>query len=383
MDGMANTVASPARRTRLLAGVASAALLLSGCSSMLRAPRTAEPQSAPPLPTANAYDPIEDPVVAVVERVAPAVVNVTTQTQSREAILGGSDGEGVGTGFIIRSDGVIVTNFHVVQGATRIEVTLPPPDGRSFEGRVIGGDSEHDLAVIDIDGEDLPTVPLGNSGSLQLGERVVALGYALALAGGPSVTSGIISSLARTVRVQDPNGGEDGEGIVRTLQDVLQTDAPINPGNSGGPLVDLAGNVIGINTAGAGLAENIGFAIDIDAARPFIERAIENPAAPTAYMGVTSTTVDSGVAAQFDLPVAEGAYVLDVLPDGPADRAGIEPGVVIVRFDGRPVRTSEELGRLIVDKEPEDRVEVELVEPGGDARTVTVALGVRPVPTAG
>src|SRR5207253_609455 len=151
-------------------------------------------------------------------------------------------------------------NFHVVGGALNIKVTMPPPDGRSFAGRVIGGDSDHDLAVLKVEARGLPTVPMGDSSNVLLGERVIALGYALALPGGPTVTSGIVSALARTVRAQDPNG-PNGQPVVRTYQDALQTDAAINPGNSGGPLVDLVGNVVGINTAGSEQAENVGFAI--------------------------------------------------------------------------------------------------------------------------
>src|SRR5207237_4997804 len=143
----------------------------------------------------------------------------------------------------------------------------------------------------------LPTVPMGDSGKLELGERVVALGYALALQGGPTVTSGIVSALNRVVRASDPNFH------TRTYTHVIQTDAAINPGNSGGPLVNLAGQVVGIDTAGAQQAENIGFAIAIDEARPTIDRAIANPSAPVAYLGVTTVDVTSNVQFQYKLPV--------------------------------------------------------------------------------
>jgi S1-C subfamily serine protease len=320
-------------------------------------------------------------VVQVVERVAPAVVNVTTNTVTRDAIFGGSqEDRAVGTGFIIRSDGVLVTNFHVVEGALRIKVTLPPPDGRSFTARVIGGDSAHDLAVLKVDGAGLPTMPLGDSDHLKLGEQVIALGYALALPGGPTVTTGIISSLARTVRAQDPNGGPDGGPITRTYEDVLQTDAAINPGNSGGPLVDLAGNVVGINTAGAGEAENVGFSIAINAARPMIDRSIEHPAAPTPYLGVSTTTVGASLAAQYDLPVDEGALVVQVVANGPAQKAGIREGDVIVAFDGTQVSSSDDLGAAILERDPGDRVQVSVVRENGDRVTVTATLGSRPLP---
>jgi S1-C subfamily serine protease len=308
--------------------------------------------------------------------VAPAVVNITTRTQSVDSIFGGtSAGKGVGTGFIVRSDGVIVTNFHVVEGAVSVTVTLPAPDNRSFQAHVIGSNSEHDLAILKVDATGLPTVTLGHSSSLELGERVVALGYALALPGGPTVTSGIVSSLDRTIQVQDPSAG-----ITRTYQDALQTDAAINPGNSGGPLVDLNGNVIGIDSAGTESAQNIGFAIAIDAARPVIELAILHPKAAVAYLGVTTETVNAGTAAQFGLGASKGALVVAVSPNGPAQKAGIAQGEVIVRFDGTAITSSNGLGSLIERHKPGDRVSVVVVASNGSQRTVTVALGTRPGP---
>ena len=371
--------------TTTISALLAASLVLTACGSDGAGwfdAATQPTQSPPPLPTSGqTYDPGTDLLVQVVERVRPSVVNVTTRVVNPNSAFGPDVGRSVGTGFIVRSDGIVVTNFHVVEGAVNIRVTLPPPDRRTFRARVIGGDSDHDLAVLKIEAEDLPTVPLGESSDLELGERVIALGYALALPGGPSVTSGIISALERTVQVSDPNGDE-GQGIIRTLEDVLQTDAAINPGNSGGPLVDLAGNVVGINTAGAGSAENIGFAISVDGARPFIERAMEDPEAPVPYMGVSTTTVDAGVAAQFELPVDEGALVLQVAPGGPASRTSIREGDVIVAFDGTPVRTSDDLGSAILERDPGDEVTVSLVGSDGERFDVELTLGVRPVPTS-
>ncbi|MBI4260950.1 MAG: trypsin-like peptidase domain-containing protein [Actinobacteria bacterium] len=361
-----------------LALVLALAVLLTACSGgVVDQVRGSDgPSVTPTLPTGSAIDPLDtsaDPVVLVVEAVRPAVVNVTTDAL-RDTGVGLQPDQGVGTGFVVRSDGVIVTNCHVVEGASRITVITVPPEQARHEARVIGGDCDADLAVLKIDAEDLPTVPLGSSADLQLGQRVVALGYALALEGGPSVTTGIVSALDRTIQAQDPNF----EGGTRTYTDVIQTDAAINPGNSGGPLVDLSGRVIGINTAGAGQAENIGFAIAIDAAKPVIDRAIENPSAPVAYLGVVTQDVDPGLALQFNLPVEEGAYVVEVTPDGPAEAAGIAGGHVIVGFDGEDVTASDQLGELIRDREPGDRVEVVVVVPGGDRETHVVELGVRP-----
>jgi S1-C subfamily serine protease len=217
-------------------------------------------------------------------------------------------------------------------------------------------------------------VPLGESSGLELGERVVALGYALALQGGPTVTSGIVSALNRVVRASDPNFH------TRTYTHVIQTDAAINPGNSGGPLVNLAGQVVGINTAGAQQAENIGFAIAIDAAKPTIDEAIAHPSAPVAFLGVTTQDVTGDLQFQLNLPVSHGAFVVAAAPKGPAQAAGIKEGDVIVAFDGSPVDTSDDLGALIQKHKPGDRATVDVVLPNGSRKTVTATLGVRPLP---
>ncbi len=321
-------------------------------------------------------------VVQLVERVRPAVVNVTTDTFD-PGFLGGEGGRGVGSGFIVRPDGVVVTNYHVVENAQRITVITPEPDARRYEARVIGGDASADLAVLKIDGRNLPTIPLGSSAELRLGQPVVAIGYALALEGGPTVTMGIVSALDRTITAQDPScDPEICPNGLRTYAHVIQTDAAINPGNSGGPLLNLAGEVVGINSAGAGQAENIGFAIAIDAAEPTIERAIEHPAAPVAYLGVVTMDVTPGLALQFGLAVTEGAYVAALAPRGPAESAGVRVGDVIVAIDDRPIPDADTLGEVLRSHEPGDRVAVVLVAPDGSRRTVTVTLGVNPLPSA-
>jgi len=335
-------------------------------------------RSSPVTVDVGAADPSMDPIVRVVEAVRPAVVNVTTNLFQPNP-LGGESGRGVGTGFVIRSDGIVVTNFHVVEHAQRITVITPPPDSTRYTARVIGGDQNADLAVLKIQASGLHTVPLGNSGRLELGERVVALGYALALPGGPTVTSGIVSALGRTIQAQDPNCDTCKNGV-RTYTGVVQTDAAINPGNSGGPLVNLAGQVVGINTAGANQAENIGFAIATNAARSIIDEAATNPSAPVAYLGITTQDVSPSLALQFGLPVQSGALVLDVVPGGPADRAGISQGDVIVGLDGEDVIDSTSLRELLLSHRPGDRVAVGMVTQGGQRKTITATLGVNPLP---
>jgi serine protease Do len=324
----------------------------------------------------------KEPVAAVTQRVLPAVVNVISKITSVDAAGNEQSGQGVGTGFIVRSDGVIVTNCHVVEGASEISIFTSELEPTKYDARLIGADCEHDLAVLKVDEAGLPTVPLGDSADLRLGQRVVAIGYALALEGGPSVTTGVVSSLDRTIQVQDPGcpievcGGEQ----VRTYSDVIQTDAAINHGNSGGPLLDMQGRVIGINSAGNDKAENIGFAIAIDSAKDTITSAERDPLAPLAYLGVSTDNVDAALVAQQGLSVDEGAYVVATTPDGPAGAAGIEAGDVIVEIDGQGVAIPEDISAILADLRPGTQVGVLVVGPSGDERTVDVRLGSRPIP---
>jgi S1-C subfamily serine protease len=312
-------------------------------------------------------------VVAVVKQVMPAVVNVVSTTTS---------GKGEGTGFVVRSDGIVVTNFHVVEGATRVTVLSSADRPARYTARVIGGDPDADVAVLKVDATGLATVPMGRSSALQLGQPVVAIGYALGLQGGPSVTTGVVSSLTRKITVPDQNCSTCSNGQ-RVYGNVVQTDAAINPGNSGGPLVNLAGQVVGINTAGvsAGNAENVGFAIQIDSARPIITQAADHPQAPVAYMGVSSVDA-SNPQIQFELnpAVDRGAAVVGVVPNGPADQAGIQAGDVIVGFDGRTITGSDELGTAIRSDSPGDIVSVTVVRSDGMRSTVSVTLGTNPAP---
>ncbi|MFM8944527.1 MAG: S1C family serine protease [Actinomycetota bacterium] len=363
--------------TRRPALVIAAALLAASCTR-LPAPAT---DAGAPTPSAGPAVVLADgdPIVAVVRAVRPAVVNVTA-TGTRVSILGGSEPtRDVGTGFIVRADGVIVTNWHVVEGAQRLTVTTSGESPERYEARVIGGDATADLAILQVEAEDLPTVTLGSSEELELGQQVVAIGYALALEGGPTVTSGIVSALDRTITVPDAGCTECPNGT-RTYARVIQTDEAINTGNSGGPLLDLAGRVVGINTAGASTAENIGFAIAIDAALPTIRRAETAPSAPVAYLGVVTTDVTPLLAVQESLEVQAGAYVVGVSAGGPAEDAGLRDGDVIVAFDGRAVDGSDALRELIQGREPGEVVELTVVLPDGNRRSIRVTLGTNPLP---
>jgi putative serine protease PepD len=356
----------------LIALAAASGVVLTACAGNgslagdgLETSPLAFPSASSTVPAASA----NGDVTEVVDRVLPAVVNVVTDA-------------GEGTGFIVREDGIVVTNFHVVEGATStIKVLTSDERPREYDATYIGGDADADLAVLDIEATGLPTLPLGDSDALRLGQPVVAVGYALGLAGGPSVTSGIVSSLSREITVEDP-GCTQCSDPRRVYPDVIQTDAAINPGNSGGPLVDLAGNVVGINSAGTQQAENIGFAIQINAVRDTIFGAAANPGEPVAYLGIRGPVAvsDPQVQFQFDPPVDDGVLIQEVPSDGPAAAAGMLAGDIIVAFDGRAVADEDDLVSAIRSHDPGDRVEVEVVRGEGERLTLTVELGVNPAP---
>jgi S1-C subfamily serine protease len=356
----------------MLAGLA---LLLAACTETVQGTMPPSPTSpVPPLDLGR------EPFAAVATRVMPSVVNVTTNVYQASPTGQPEQGQGIGTGFIVRANGVVVTNCHVVQGASRITVFTSEDEPTRYDARVIGGDCEHDLAVLRVDAEALPTITFGSSTDLRLGQQVVAIGYALALEGGPSVTAGIVSSLDRTIRVPDPQCTVCTNGV-RTYSDVIQTDAAINHGNSGGPLVDMAGRVVGINSAGSDDAENIGFAIAIDSAKAAIDRAISHPLQATAYLGISTRDVTADLAFQLDLPVESGALVLATLENGPAAHAGIREGEVIVEVDGEAIEAAEDLGSVLDALAPGDEVEVRVIGSNGEERSERVLLGTKPLPT--
>jgi S1-C subfamily serine protease len=361
---------------KILAGLAMLAIVGTACSLDLSGQSSGASADVFDGSSAGKAEPIE----AVVHNALQAVVNVTTDVFQPDQFGNVQQGKGVGTGFIVRQDGIIVTNCHVVEGGSKITVSTSADKPTQYDARVIGGDCQHDLAVLKVDATGLPTVPLGDSGALQLGQRVVAIGYALALEGGPTVTSGIVSSLDRTITVPDPSCTVCENGR-RVYSDVIQTDAAINHGNSGGPLLNMAGQVVGINSAGDDSAENIGFAIAIDSATDAIQQAINDPSAAAPFIGVIPQTVTPTLAVQLDVPVQSGAYVVATTNGGPADQAGIKEGDVIVGIDGKTVSTADDIGTIMSGLHPGQTVSVDLMSAGGGRSTVDVTLGTRPLPT--
>jgi S1-C subfamily serine protease len=301
----------------------------------------------------------ESDVAAIIQKAEPAIVAITTNDGP------GSGNGGAGTGFVITDDGYVVTNNHVAEGANKIEVAFTNGDTKA--AKIVGTDPSTDLAVLKVDGAGLPSVQLGDSDAAQVGDEVVAIGNALALEGGLSVTRGIISGTNRTV---DTNTGA-------SLVGMLQTDAAINPGNSGGPLLDADGKVLGINTAIANpqSAQNVGFAIPISRARPVIEdlRLGRKPA----FLGVTTVTVTRAAAKERGLAVDTGAYVSAVTPGTPAADAGVKEGDVIIKIGDTTVLASADVQTAVRTHRPGDSVSL-VVNRDGKQLDLSATLAQRP-----
>jgi serine protease Do len=279
------------------------------------------------------------PVVAVVEKVAPAVVNISAQSTVREAdpffgMFGlGTErqAQSLGSGFIIDRNGIVVTNAHVIEGASRITVTLL--DGRELEADLLGSDRDADIAVLKVKSSGLPAIPLGRSSDLMIGETVIAIGNPFGLSN--TVTTGVLSAMGRTIP------SERGE---RLFTDFLQTDASINPGNSGGPLVNIQGDVIGINSAIISGATGIGFAIPADRARRVVDDLLRFGELQPLWTGARLVTIDPELARRYGLgSLRRGALVLKVSPDSPAAEAGLREKDVIVAVGGHPVAAREDV----------------------------------------
>ena len=291
---------------------------------------------------------------------------IRTRTLSLGDFLRPVPGEGAGTGFVIAPDGVIVTNNHVVAGAQSIEVVFA--DDRKMPARVLGKDPATDLAVVKVDASDLPVASLGDSGALKVGDDVIAIGNALALEGGPTVTRGIVSAEDRTITAE--NG-------VR-LEHVIQTDTAINPGNSGGPLVNSSGEVVGINTAVAGDAQNIGFSIAVNAAKPIIEELRQGTTRSRPFLGVKMFTLTPSIAQELGIKAQSGALVADVTAGSGAEVAGVRNGDVITSIDGKEVKAAEDVTSAVNAHKPGDEIKT-TYRRGDETTEVTVKLGERPV----
>ena len=302
-------------------------------------------------------------ISSLVHQIEPAVASISVESISRGMFFDFTD-EGAGTGVVITSDGYIVTNFHVIQSANDIKVTLP--NGKTYDAQVIGHDIITDLAVLKIEEENLATITMGDSDDIHVGDWVVALGNALALKGGPTVTMGIVSARGRTIST------ERGD-----LYDLIQTDAAINDGNSGGPLINLQGEVIGINTAIIRRAQGIGFAISSTAAQPIINSLIQHGRVVRPLIGLTGADVTPARANQLDLNVDEGIIVTRMTLDGPAYDAGIRVGDVITKLNDIPTSDMADFLTLLWTFEVGQEIQVEYIHEN-ETQVTTVILIERP-----
>jgi len=337
----------------------------------------AQPTSSSSSQVADSTESVAD----IAKASLPSVVDITVTTSGGDPQTGNQPARAEGSGWVYDDQNHVITNQHVVDNSTSIKVTTQ--DGSTYDATLVGTDPSTDLAVIKVNAPagKLQPLQLGDSDALVVGDGVVAIGSPFGLEG--SVTSGIVSALHR--EMQAPNGF--------TINDSIQTDAAINHGNSGGPLIDLSGNVIGVNAqieSDGGGSDGVGFAIPASTIRTVVPELISSGKVQHAYLGVKIQTIGSDVSAQ--LNAAAGAAVADVTAGSPAATAGLKAGGaektidgvpyptggdVITAFDGKAIATSTELQLAVDSKKPGDKVELTVVN-GGKTRTVTVTLGTRP-----
>lgn len=315
---------------------------------------------------------VSSPIADLVEKVGHAVVNIDVEGTVTRTVNRGLPSDpffreffgdmfreytrrvpmkGAGSGFVVSQDGRILTNNHVIDGADKITVTFF--DGKTMEASVIGRDPTFDIAVIKVDGKNLPTLELGDSDKIRVGETLVAIGNTLGLGLEPTVTVGVLSARNRSIHLQNFN-----------FDGFLQTDASINPGNSGGPLLDMQGRVIGINTAILSSAQGIGFAIPINMAKQVMNDIVAYGKVRRGQMGVYLQPITEDIASAFDLKNTKGALIADVIPDSPAEKAGLKRGDIIVKLDGKEVEDSVKLSASVRQHMAGDKITLEVLRSG-------------------
>ena len=306
----------------------------------------------------------EDKIVEIIEEASRSVVNINTLRIFQDLFYQIVPVRGIGSGLIFDKKGYILTNHHVIEGAKKIAVTLT--NGKIFEGKILGSHKSLDIAILKINAQNLPTAKLGDSDKLRVGQRVFAIGNPLGLAGGPTVTAGVISALKRTIR--------SDRGV---FQNLIQTDAAINPGNSGGPLINIKGEVIGINTAIIPFAQGIGFAIPINAVKEVAQSIVLYGFHRKPWLGIAGISINRQIAQYYSLPVERGVLVAKVTPNSPAEKAGVKPGDIILEFDKKPINSIEDLQRTLVKAECGQKCEMIIVR-GLRKAKITVALEKEP-----
>ncbi len=315
-------------------------------------------------------------VQELVKLVRPSVVRVSVT--GRTGAFGQAN-SGTGTGFVIDASGYILTNNHVVTlggGSNAGAVKVDFADGRSMDAKVVGRDELSDLAVLKVDASGLTPLRFADPSSIEVGEDVVAVGFALDLEGNPTVTRGVVSAKDREIQETLDNG----QAV--SISGAIQTDAAVNPGNSGGPLLDLQGNVVGVNTAGLfGGArqpvQGISFAVSSQVAQPIATSLMKTGSVQRGYLGVQIQSVDREAAQQRNLPVSAGAYLAAVEPGSPADKAGLHAGDIIVKIGTTDIKNTGDITFALTQHAPGDKVPVEYYR-GSDKQSTDLTLGERP-----
>ena len=309
----------------------------------------------------------ESAIIDVAKNVSPSVVSITSSVSQTDIFGGSSSGVSSGTGVIVSTDGLILTNKHVVEGGTNFNVIVTDTNGKNTEykgGKVVAKDPSNDIAFLRIDAKGLKAASLGDSAKVKVGQRVIAIGNALGQFQN-SVTTGIISGIKRPIVAQSGDGGG-----TESLQNLFQTDAAINPGNSGGPLVDIDGQVIGINTAVAGNAQNIGFAIPINEVKNDVVSVLDKGKIIRAYLGVRYVPVTPELVASENLPISEGALLTGsagqsaVLSDSPADKAGLRSGDILTKINEQVIDKNNSLVSVLTNFKPGDTITITFFRDG-------------------
>lgn len=315
----------------------------------------------------------EGSIADIANKVSKSVVSIVTSTKSTDFFGQSYNSSAAGTGIIVTSDGYVLTNKHVINGANKVTVILD--DGTTFENvEVVATDPLNDIAFLKIkDASDLKAATLGDSKTINVGQQVIAIGNALGEYQN-TVTSGIISGTGRSVTASDGSGYN-----TETLSDMIQTDAAINSGNSGGPLVNAAGEVIGVNTATSASAENMGFAIPISSIKGMLSQLIETGKAERTYLGVYAVEITPEAAKAYDLPVTAGAYLYSpssysaIVKGSPADKAGLKDKDIVTKVNNTTVGAAGSLTNLLGEYKPGDTVQLTIIRDGSET-TVKVTL---------
>ena len=307
---------------------------------------------------------LQNAYIGAVERAGESTVNVSTARGPYGPPFGPWPRRGIGSGVILDDQGHILTTHHVIDGADKVIVAFN--DGRVLSGTVVGGDEETDVAVVRVDGKDFRPADFANSDELKVGQPVLAIGNPLGLPGGPTVTSGVVSSLRRNL-TRWP-----GDGLP-----VIQTDAAVNPGNSGGPLVDLRGRVVAINTATIPFAEGIGFAIPINAALGVARQILEHGHVQRPWLGVAGYDVSRRLAAYYGITSRSGVFLAEITGGSPAQAGGLQVGDVITTLGGRALSGIGDLVDALRERAIGDAIEIE-AERRGERIRARVTLAPRP-----